>query len=40
MNDAATLAQGFGIDIRADAFWVGSLDVIRESIAQYEGLAG
>ena len=40
MSDAATLAQGFGIDIRADAFWVGSLDVIRESIAEYEGLAG
>ena len=40
MNDAATLAQGFGIDIRADAFWVSSLDVIRESIAEYEGLAG
>ena len=40
MSDAATLAQGFGIDVRADAFWVGSLDVIRESIAEYEGLTG
>ena len=40
MSDAATLAQGFGIDVRADTFWVGSLDVIRESIAEYEGLAG
>ena len=40
MGDAATLAQGFGIDTRDDAFWVSSLDVIRESIAEYEGLAG
>jgi len=40
MNDAATLAHGFGIDTRDDAFWVSSLDVIRESIAEYEGMAG
>ena len=40
MGDAATLAQGFGIDTRTDAFWVSSLDVIRESIAEYEELAG
>ena len=39
MGDAATLAQDFGIDTRDEAFWVSSLDVIRESIAEYEGLA-
>ncbi|WP_407571295.1 M3 family oligoendopeptidase [Deinococcus altitudinis] len=39
MGDAATLAAGFGIDTRDEAFWTSSLDVIRESIAEYEGLA-
>ncbi|MGY2894528.1 M3 family oligoendopeptidase [Deinococcus sp. UYEF24] len=39
MGDAATLAAGFGIDTRSEAFWSDSLDVIRESIAEYEGLA-
>ncbi len=39
MGDAATLAAGFGIDTRDEAFWTGSLDVIRESIAEYEELA-
>ena len=38
MGDAATLAAGFGIDTRSEAFWTSSLDVIRESIAEYEGL--
>ncbi len=40
MEDAATLAAGFGIDTRDEGFWVSSLDVIRESIREYEGLAG
>jgi oligoendopeptidase F len=39
MGDAATLAAGFGIDTRDEAFWTSSLDVIRESIAEYEGVA-
>jgi oligoendopeptidase F len=39
MGDAATLAAGFGIDTRDEAFWTSSLDVIRESIAEYERLA-
>ncbi len=40
MGDAATLAAEFGIDTRSEAFWTSSLDVIRESIAEYEGLVG
>ncbi|WP_424951445.1 M3 family oligoendopeptidase [Deinococcus sp.] len=40
MGDAASLAAEFGIDTRDEAFWVSSLDVIRESIREYEGLAG
>jgi oligoendopeptidase F len=40
MGDAATLAAEFGIDTRDETFWVSSLDVIRESIAEYEKLAG
>ncbi len=40
MGDAATLAAGFGIDTRDEAFWSSSLDVIRENIAEYEALAG
>jgi pepF/M3 family oligoendopeptidase len=40
MADAATLAARFGIDIHAMDFWRGSLDTIREEIAQFEGLVG
>jgi len=39
MSDAATLARDFGIDTRDEAFWTSSLDVIRESITEYETLA-
>jgi oligoendopeptidase F len=30
--DAATLAARFDIDIRSEAFWTASLDVIRKDI--------
>ena len=32
---AADLAARFGIDIRDQAFWAGSLDVITERINRY-----
>lgn len=38
MDDAATLAQRFGIDIRTPEFWRASFDVIREEIRQFEEL--
>lgn len=38
MADAAELAARFGIDIRARAFWEGSLDVIREDIDRFVAL--
>jgi pepF/M3 family oligoendopeptidase len=38
MADAATLADRFGIDIRDEAFWTASLDIIREDINTYEKL--
>ncbi len=38
LDDAAALAGTFGIDIRQPDFWRASLDVIREDIAQFEGL--
>jgi pepF/M3 family oligoendopeptidase len=38
MADAAELAGRFGIDIRAKAFWQGSLDVIREDIDRFVAL--
>jgi pepF/M3 family oligoendopeptidase len=37
-GDAATLAARFDIDTRAPEFWRSSLDVIRESIGQFEEL--
>ncbi len=37
-DDAATLAQRFGIDIRSEAFWASSLDVIRARIDTFEAL--
>ncbi len=40
MADAATLAAGFGIDIRAPAFWRASLGLIRDDIALFEQLVG
>lgn len=38
LADAATLASRFGIDTRSVAFWRSSLDVIRESIREFESL--
>jgi oligoendopeptidase F len=40
MDDAATLAARFGIDIRTPAFWRSSLDIIRADIAEFERLVG
>jgi pepF/M3 family oligoendopeptidase len=37
--DAATLGRRFGLDVRDEAFWTASLDVLRERIAEYERLA-
>lgn len=36
--DAATLANRFGIDIRSQDFWNGSLDIIRDDIRMFEEL--
>ena len=38
LADAATLAARFDIDIRDEAFWTGSLDIIRGDIAKFESL--
>ena len=38
LADAATLAARFGIDIRSEAFWNASLDIIRQDIDQFETL--
>ncbi len=38
LADAATLAASFGIDIRSEAFWRTSLDVIRRDVALFEDL--
>jgi len=35
LADAAELAQGFGIDIRAKAFWKGSLNTIKEDVDEF-----
>src|SRR6185436_4172710 len=40
MADAATLARRFGIDVRSPAFWRSSLDVIRQTIAEFDSLVG
>ena len=32
MADAASLARRFGIDVRDEAFWASSLDVLRRRI--------
>jgi oligoendopeptidase F len=40
MDDAATLAQRFEIDIRTPAFWRASLDVVRGDITRFETLVG
>ena len=38
LADAATLASQFGIDLRNEAFWQASFDIIRNDIAQFEKL--
>jgi pepF/M3 family oligoendopeptidase len=38
MADAATLANRFGIDLRAEDFWRASLEIIRQDIDQFEKL--
>jgi pepF/M3 family oligoendopeptidase len=38
LDDAATLAQRFGIDIRDGAFWRASLDLIRADVERFEAL--
>ncbi|MFP3854044.1 MAG: M3 family oligoendopeptidase [Anaerolineales bacterium] len=38
MDDAASLAKRFGIDIQTPDFWRSSLDVIREDIDRFEAL--
>lgn len=40
LNDAATLAAGFGIDIRKPEFWRASLSVIKTDIDRFEKLVG
>jgi pepF/M3 family oligoendopeptidase len=37
--DAATLGARFGLDVRDEAFWTASLDVLRGRMADYEQLA-
>ncbi|QBD83669.1 M3 family oligoendopeptidase [Ktedonosporobacter rubrisoli] len=38
MADAATLAARFGIDLRSEAFWNASLDIVRGDIERFEQL--
>jgi len=38
LESAAELASRFGIDVRAEAFWRASLDVIREQVRAFETL--
>jgi pepF/M3 family oligoendopeptidase len=38
LADAATLAARFGIELRTEAFWKSSLDIIRKDINQFEAL--
>ena len=40
LDDAATLATRFEIDIRTPAFWRASFDVVRGDIARFEELVG
>ena len=39
LADAATLGARFGIDIRTEAFWESSLDILRGEIDQFVALA-
>lgn len=38
MADAATLAAHFDIDLRSEAFWTASLDLIRQDVTRFEVL--
>jgi oligoendopeptidase F len=38
LDDAATLAQRFGIDVRTPEFWHSSLDILRADIDRFEEL--
>jgi oligoendopeptidase F len=38
MDDAPTLAERFGIDVRSTDFWTASLDLIRSDIDRFEEL--
>jgi pepF/M3 family oligoendopeptidase len=40
LDDTATLARRFGIDIRDAAFWRASLDLIRAEVDRFEELVG
>jgi oligoendopeptidase F len=40
LADAATLAAQFGIDLRNEAFWRASFDIIRQDITHFEQLIG
>jgi len=40
LADAATLADGFGIDIRTKDFWRASLSVIKSDIGEFVALVG
>ena len=40
MADAAKLAARFGINLRAEEFWRGSLDIIRRDIDRFDALSG
>ena len=39
ISDAATLGERFGINIRDEAFWAASLNIIKSDIDQFEALA-
>jgi len=39
LADASELGQRFGIDVRDEAFWTASLDVLRARMHDYEQLA-
>ena len=38
MDDAATLAARFGIDVRTPDFWRSSLDIIKQDIDRFDRL--
>ena len=40
MDTAEQLGMAFGLDVSDPAFWAGSVEVIRDRIAQYESMAG